>query len=72
MTLRGPLATLDFEVDDGGWGLTGPGHVGAYTQQLVYTVTDEPGSRALTLTMNGGIPAILDGEGAYGTDQRER
>lgn len=61
VTLRGPFATLDFEVDDRGWGLTGPGHVGAYTQQLVYTVTDEPGIGALTLTMNGGIPAILDG-----------
>src|SRR5688500_1012472 len=37
VTLIGPLATLDFDVDDRGWGLGEPGHVGAYTQQLVYT-----------------------------------
>ena len=61
VTLTGPLATLDFAVDDRGWGLGGPGHVGAFVQQLVFTVTDEPGVGALALTMNDGVPAIIEG-----------
>ncbi|HEY8824851.1 MAG TPA: GerMN domain-containing protein, partial [Candidatus Limnocylindria bacterium] len=58
--ISGDLATVDFSVTGGDWGVRGSAQTLALTQQLVYTVTEEPGIRRVLITQNGGAPATID------------
>lgn len=58
----GDLATVDFAVPGGDWGVAGSTGVRAFIQQLVFTATEEPGIRRVLLTENGA-QAVIGGEG---------
>ena len=62
VTVDGDLATVDFAVSAGDWGVDGSTAVRAFVQQLTYTITAEPGIRRSLITENGGT-AIVGGEG---------
>ncbi len=53
-------ATVDFRVYGGDWGIRGSAQSLALMQQLVYTVTEEPGIRRVLITQNAGGPATID------------
>ena len=86
IVIEGDLAVLDFAPTEDGWGLHGAATLRAFVQQIVFTVTEEPGIARVLITENGGL-AVIGGEGlvvdrpitrtelieqAYGSDQRER
>ena len=56
------LATLDFVVPRGDWGIAGSAATRAFIQQIVYTATEEPGIRRALITENGQ-QAVIGGEG---------
>ena len=58
--VNGDMATVDFSVTGGDWGIRGSAQSLAALQQLVYTATEEPGIRRVLLTQNGGAPATID------------
>jgi hypothetical protein len=58
--ISGDLVTLDFAVPSSDWGVRGAGNARALLQQLVYTATEEPGIRRVTITENGGKPTTID------------
>jgi len=58
----GDLASVDFRVAAGDWGVAGSAGTRAFVQQLVYTITEEPGIRRALVTENGHM-AIIGGEG---------
>ena len=62
VTIDGDLATVDFNVPLGNWGVSGSAGTRSFIQQLVYTATEEPGIRRLLITENGQ-QAIVGGEG---------
>lgn len=49
----GDLATIDFVVPRGDWGIAGSAAIRAFIQQLVYTATEESGIRRVLITENG-------------------
>ncbi|HYK98983.1 MAG TPA: GerMN domain-containing protein, partial [Candidatus Acidoferrales bacterium] len=60
--IDGDLATVDFAVAGGDWGIAGSANTRAFIQQVVYTATEEPGVRRVLITQNGQ-QAVLGGEG---------
>ena len=58
--VKDDLVTLDFAVPGGDWGVKGAALARALIQQLVYTATEEPGIRRVTITENGGKPTTID------------
>ena len=58
--VKDDLVTLDFAVPGSDWGVKGAAAARALIQQLVYTATEEPGIRRVTITENGGKPTTID------------
>jgi hypothetical protein len=66
-TMQGPigvqiendLARVDLVVN-GSWQVSGAARSTAVLQQLVYTITEEPGIRRVLITQNGGKPTTID------------
>ena len=58
--VSGDTAAVDFRVYGGDWGIRGSAQSLALMQQLVYTVTEEPGIRRVLITQNAGGPATID------------
>jgi hypothetical protein len=58
--IAGDLVTLDFAVPGSDWGVKGAALARALVQQLVFTATEEPGIRRVTITENGGKPTTID------------
>ncbi|HEV8535163.1 MAG TPA: Gmad2 immunoglobulin-like domain-containing protein [Candidatus Limnocylindria bacterium] len=56
--ITGDVATVDFDVPSG-WAVRGSAQSQALLQQLVYTITEEPGVRAALITERGK-PAVID------------
>jgi spore germination protein GerM len=57
------LAVVDFSVPGDLWGVAGSAGTRAFIQQLIYTITEEPGVDQALITQNGGQMAIVNGEG---------
>ena len=57
------LAVVDFRVIGDLWGVAGSAGTRAFIQQLIYTITEEPGVDRALITQNGGQMAIVNGEG---------
>ena len=57
----GALATVDFAVAVPMWGVGGSAGTLAFIQQLVYTITEEPGIRSALITENGHEALIGEG-----------
>jgi hypothetical protein len=53
------LATVEFNIP-GGWGVRGSAQSQAVVQQLVYTITEEPGIRRALITQTGKPNATID------------
>jgi len=58
-----PVTVVDFNVPNDDWGIAGSAGTRAFIQQLVYTITEEPGVDRVLITQNGGQLAIIGGEG---------
>jgi hypothetical protein len=58
--IEGDLARVDLVVNAGNWQVSGAARSTAVIQQLVYTVTEEPGIRRVLITENGGKPTTID------------
>jgi hypothetical protein len=56
---QGDLATVEFDVVPG-WGVRGAAQSQALLQQLVYTITEEPGIRRALITEKGKPNAVID------------
>jgi len=56
-------ALVDFTVPNDDWGTAGSAGTRAFLQQLIYTITEEPGIDLALITQNGGQLAIVGGEG---------
>jgi hypothetical protein len=54
------LARVDLVVNAGNWQVSGAARSTAVLQQLVYTITEEPGIRRVLITQNGGKPTTID------------
>jgi len=63
VTLDSADAIVDFAVPNDDWGTAGSAGTRAFIQQLVYTITEEPGIERALITQNGGQMAIVGGEG---------
>jgi hypothetical protein len=57
--VRGDLATVEFELSNG-WGVHGSAQSLAVVQQLVYTITEEPGISRALITEKGKPNAVID------------
>jgi hypothetical protein len=57
--IQGDLATVEFELSNG-WGVSGSAQSQALLQQLVYTITEEPGVRRALITEKGKPNAVID------------
>jgi hypothetical protein len=57
--VQGDLATVEFNIP-GGWGVRGAAQSQALVQQLVYTITEEPGIRRALITETGKPKATID------------
>jgi len=57
--IQGDLATVEFELSNG-WGVRGSAQSLALVQQLVYTITEEPGIRRAMITEKGKPNAVID------------
>ncbi len=58
VTVDGDLATVEFDIED--WGVRGAAVTQGLVQQLVYTITEEPGIRRATITEKGKTGATID------------
>jgi hypothetical protein len=58
--IDGDLARVDLVVNAGNWQISGAARSTAVLQQLVYTITEEPGIRRVLITQNGGKPTTID------------
>lgn len=58
-TINGDIATVDFDLSSG-WGVRGSAQSQALLQQLVYTITEEPGIRRALITEKGKPNAVID------------
>lgn len=56
--VEGDLATVTFDLP-GGWGVTSEGESRAVYQQLVYTITEEPGIRRALIKETGRADAVI-------------
>ncbi len=62
VVVSGDTASVDFALPDGGWRWSGDEpQVRGLIQELVYTATEEPGIRRVTITENGGKPTSIGG-----------
>ncbi len=62
VVVSGDTASVDFALFDGGWRWSGDEpQVRGLIQELVYTATEEPGIRRVTITENGGKPTSIGG-----------
>jgi len=59
--VEGDLATIDFSVPDGMWGVNGSAGTLTFLQQVVYTATEEPGIRRALITENGHDALVGEG-----------
>jgi hypothetical protein len=59
LSTQGDLATVEFDLVPG-WGVRGAAQSQALLQQLVYTITEEPGIRRALITEKGKPQAIID------------
>jgi hypothetical protein len=57
--VQGDLATVEFDIPTG-WGVRGSAESLALLQQLVYTITEEPGIRRALVTEKGKPNAVID------------
>jgi hypothetical protein len=57
--IQGDLATVEFELSNG-WSVHGSAQSLALVQQLVYTITEEPGIRRALITEKGKPNAVID------------
>ena len=57
--IEGDLATVEFDLSSG-WGVRGSAQSQALLQQLVYTITEEPGIRRALITEMGKPNAVID------------
>jgi hypothetical protein len=57
--LQGDLATVEFDIPTG-WGARGSAESLALLQQLVYTITEEPGIRRALIAEKGKPNAVID------------
>jgi len=57
--IQGDLATVEFDLNPG-WGVRGAAQSQALLQQLVYTITEEPGIRRALITEKGKPNAVID------------
>jgi hypothetical protein len=57
--IQGDLATVEFDLSNG-WGVRGSAQSLALLQQLVYTITEEPGVRRALITEKGKPNAEID------------
>jgi hypothetical protein len=57
--IQGDLATVEFDLSSG-WGVRGAAQSQALLQQLVYTITEEPGIRRALITETGKPNAVID------------
>jgi len=58
--IQDDLARVDLVVNAGNWQVSGAARSIAVLQQLVYTITEEPGIRRALITQNGGKPTTVD------------
>lgn len=63
VTIDSTTAIVDFTVPNDDWGTAGSAGTRAFLQQLVYTITEEPGIERALITQNSGKMAIVGGEG---------
>jgi hypothetical protein len=63
VTVDAADAVVDFAVPNDDWGTAGSSGTRAFVQQLIYTITEEPGIERALMTQNGGQTAIVGGEG---------
>lgn len=63
VTVAGGLATLDYSVPTGDWGIDGSATLRAFVQQVIYTASEEPGIASVLITQDGGNEAVIGGEG---------
>lgn len=59
VALHGDLASLDFTLNEDGWGLRDSVALRAFLEQVVYTATDEKSIYKVKLTQNGGEDAEI-------------
>lgn len=57
--VQGDLATVEFDLSNG-WGVRGSAQSLALLQQLVYTITEEPGVHRALITEKGKPNAVID------------
>ena len=57
--IQGDLATVEFDLSSG-WGVHGSAQSQALLQQLVYTITEEPGINRALITEKGKPHAVID------------
>jgi hypothetical protein len=57
--IQGDLVTVEFDLSSG-WGVRGSAQSLALLQQLVYTITEEPGVRRALIKENGKPNAVID------------
>jgi Sporulation and spore germination len=63
VTVSGDLASLDYSVPSGNWGVDGSAMLRAFVQQVIYTASEEPGIASVLITQDGGQEAVIGGEG---------
>jgi hypothetical protein len=63
VTVDAGCAFVDFNVPNDDWGTAGSAGTRAFLQQLIYTITEEPGIERALITQNGGQLAVVGGEG---------
>lgn len=63
VSVAGSLATLDYSVPTGDWGIDGSATLRAFVQQVIYTASEEPGITSVLITQDGGDEAVIGGEG---------
>ncbi|MFN2520155.1 MAG: Gmad2 immunoglobulin-like domain-containing protein [Candidatus Limnocylindria bacterium] len=63
VVVGGDTASVDFALPDGGWRWSAGNapQVRGLLQELVYSATEEPGIRRVTMTENGGKPTSIGG-----------
>jgi hypothetical protein len=59
VSVQGDLAKVEFDLSPG-WGVRGSAQSLALVQQLVYTITEEPGIRRALITEKGKPNAVID------------
>jgi hypothetical protein len=57
--INGETASIEFDLPSG-WGVRGAAQTQALVQQLVYTITEEPGIRRALITEKGKPNAVID------------